>query len=76
MKKVRKASVQDKEHSAELPAETHTNFPTSGVLEDGASRRERNFGGGEKTILAGEKCIEFWSLRGIYMSQKTDLVVV
>lgn len=29
-------------------------FPTSGVLEDGA----RNFGGGEKTIFAGEKCIE------------------
>lgn len=37
----------------------HTNFPTSGELEDGASRRERDFGGGKKSIFAGEKkCVE------------------
>ncbi|KAL7407786.1 hypothetical protein ABVT39_013629, partial [Epinephelus coioides] len=57
---------------SELPAETHTNFPTSGPLEDGASRRERNFGGGEKSIFAGGKCIEFGKFGGHLHEPKRD----
>lgn len=55
--------------------DTHK-LPTSGPLEDGASRRERNFGGGEKSIFAGEKCIEFGKFGGHLHEPKRDSVVV